>query len=113
MSPLRILDYEMLGFVYALGAAVVFQLLTRRINLQGLFFRKDGSGSFSPERIQLLVVTLATCIRYMGQVSTTTKAALPDIDTGWLYLMGGSSGLYTIRKAWTFWRRGNKISLGG
>lgn len=113
MSTLRILDYEALGFLYALGAGVAFQVLTRRINLQRLLFRKDGSGTVSPERIQLLVITLATCIRYMGQISTTTKAALPDIDTGWLYLMAGSSGLYAVRKAWTFWRRGNKTSSGG
>lgn len=113
MSPVRILDYGLLGFLYALGAVVVFQMLTRRVNLRGLIFRKDGSGRVSPERIQLLLVTLATCIRYMGQVSATTKAALPELDTGWLYLMGGSSGLYAVRKAWAFWRRANKISLGG
>ncbi len=113
MSLVRILHYELLGFLYVLGGVLVFQLLTRRINLQGLIFRKDGSGSISPERIQLLVVTLATCVRYIGQVSTTTKAALPDMDPGWLYLMGGSNGIYLVRKGWTFWRQRNKTSLGG
>jgi hypothetical protein len=113
MSLTRILDYELLGFVYVLAAVVVFQLLTGRINLKGLIFAKDGSGQVSAARVQLLAITIATCIRYTGEVATATKPVLPDVDNTWLYLMGGSSGIYVARKAWTHLRRGNKIKLGG
>ena len=113
MSPARILGYELLGFVYVLAAVVLFQLLTGRINLKGLIFAKDGSGQVSAARVQLLAITIATCIRYVGDVATTTQPALPDVDKSWLYLMGGSSGIYMARKAWTHLRKGNKIKLGG
>jgi len=113
MTLARIFDYELLGFLYLLAAVVGFKLLTRQINLKGLIFTKDGSRQVSATRIQLLVITVATIFRYIGDVAATTKPALPDVDNAWLYLMGGSSGIYMARKAWAHLRRGNKIKLGG
>jgi hypothetical protein len=109
---MRLLHLEGLGILYGLAAAVIFQLFTRRINLLGLLRRKDGSGEISPERIQLLLATIAESARLIGGVATAKDATLPDISNGWLYLFGGSSSAYVIGKAWNFWKA-NKTRRGG
>ena len=108
---IRALHFEGLAIIYGLVAAVVFQLLTQRINLRGLFRQKGGSRDISPERIQLLVATIAESVRFIGEVATTKDTTLPDISSGWLYLLGGSSSVYVIGKAWNFWKANKK--LGG
>src|SRR5664279_5812212 len=61
MSIIRILHFELLGFLYALAAVVAFQLLTGRINLAGVMSQKDPNNpdQTSPERVQLLLATIA------------------------------------------------------
>ena len=100
MPITRILHFEVLGFLYALGAVVLYQMLTGRINLSGLLTQKDQSNQTSPERIQLLLATLAAAASYLGEVAKNTSGTMPDISNNWLYLMGGSSGIYALRKAW-------------
>ena len=100
LTPIRILHIEALAFLYGLAAVVGYQLLTGQINLQGILRRKDGSGQSSPERIQLLIATIAAAARYLTAVAQAPPGILPDIDPGWLYLMGGSSSLYVLHKAW-------------
>ena len=103
MSITRILHFELLGFLSALAAVVVYQMLTGAINVSGLLTQKDGTGQTSPERIQLLLATLAAGASYLAEVAKNTSGTMPDISPNWLYLMGGSSGLYVLRKAWTMW----------
>ena len=100
MSITRILHFEGLGFLYALGALIVYQMLTGRIKLSGLLTQKDQSNQTSPERIQLLLATLAACASYLGEVAKNTSGTMPDISNNWLYLFGGSSGIYVAGKAW-------------
>ncbi|MGB8771995.1 MAG: hypothetical protein WCC92_20450 [Candidatus Korobacteraceae bacterium] len=100
MSLIRILHFELLGFLYLLAAVVFFQIATRRINLQGLITHKDGSNQVSPERIQLLLATIAASATYFGQVASSTSGKMPDISPQWLYVFGGSSGIYAVGKAW-------------
>jgi len=105
MSIIRILHFELLGFLYALAAVVAFQLLTGRINLAGVMSQKDPNNpdQTSPERVQLLLATIALSASYLGQVAKSTGATMPDVSNQWLYLMGGSSAIYVLRKAWTTW----------
>jgi hypothetical protein len=105
MPITRILHFELLGFLYALAAVVVYQMLTGGINLSGMLSSKDGSGQTSPERIQLLLATLVTSATYLTEVAKNTSGTLPDISNNFLYLMGGSSGIYALRKAWKTWNR--------
>jgi len=112
MSLLRLLHFEALGFLYLLAAVVLFQIATRRINLGGLITQKDGSDQVSPERIQLLLATLAASATYFGQVATNTSGTLPDVSPQWLYLFGGSSGIYVAGKAWVTYNI-KKRGLGG
>lgn len=112
MSLIRILHFELLGFLCALAAVVLFQIATRRINLDGLITHKDGSYQVSPERIQLLLATIAASATYFSQVVTSTSGNLPDISSQWLYLFAGSSGIYVAGKAWVTYKI-TKIGLGG
>ena len=98
MSSHRFISLEATTFVYLLAFLVVYGLLTSRINTKGLLIDKSGGGGVRPERIQLLVATIALAAKYMMDVSSTTGPALPHLDPGWLYLFGGSNGIYVIRK---------------
>ena len=100
-APTRILHFEALAFVYGLAVIVAVKVLTGQINLSGLIRRKDGSGQTSPERLQLLLATIAAGARYLTQVAQAPNGIMPDIDNSWLYLMGGSSGIYVLHKAWS------------
>jgi len=105
------LEFEVWGFLGLLGAIVVYRLLTRQINLRGLLLRKNGSGSLSPERVQLLLATLAFGGKYLSDVfQSQDSGRLPDIDPQWLYALGGSSALYVLGKSYTtFSKRMRKI----
>jgi hypothetical protein len=105
VSITRILHLELLGFLYALAAIVVYQMLTGAINVTGLLTQKDGSGETSPERLQLLLATIAASASYLAEVAKNTTGTMPDVGANWLYLMGGSSGIYALRKAWVTWNR--------
>jgi hypothetical protein len=88
----------------SLAAVVGLQLLSGRINTNGLFHgqRGDGSQYFSPERVQLLMVTVATAAKYASSVMANPHAsALPDVPAEWLQLMGGSHAVYLARKAFS------------
>lgn len=111
VSAAKILHFEALGFLFGLAAVVAFQLLTGQINLMGLLRRKDNSGQTSPERIQLLLATIAAAARYAAQVAQAPPGTMPDIPSNWIYLMGGSSSLYVLQKAWNTYRAAQK--LGG
>ena len=103
MSLTRILHFELLGFLYALAGVILFQIATGQINMDGLITHKDGSYQVSPARIQLLLATIAASATYFSQVAASTSGTMPDVSPQWLYLMGGSSGIYVAGKAWTFY----------
>jgi hypothetical protein len=98
MSIAKLLDIESLAFVYALAFVVVYGLLTSRINTKGLLLDKSGSGAVRPERIQFMIATMVIAGKYLADVFGTSNPAFPPIDSTWLYLLGGSSGVYVSRK---------------
>jgi len=103
MTVTRILHLEVLVFLYALAATVFFQVLTRRINPAGLFSQKGAAGQLSPGRVQLLLATIAASATYLTQVANATNGKMPDVDVNWLYVFGGSGGIYALGKAWAAW----------
>lgn len=109
LSPARIMHFEAVAFLFALAAVVGFRLLTGQINLQGLLRRKDLSGQTSPERIQLLLATLAAASRYLTLVAQAPPGTLPDMDPNWIYLMGGSSGIYVLHKGWNTFKAARQL----
>lgn len=103
MTLSRVLHFEVLFILYALAATVFYQILTGRINLSGILSHKSGSGQLSPGRVQLLLATIAASASYLTQVAKATNGKLPDMDANWLYVFGGSSGIYALEKAWNVW----------
>ena len=83
---------------------VMWQLLVGRINMRGLLHgrRRDGSEYFSPERVQLLIGTLAFAGTYLGELARAIPhGSLPDVAPRWLFLLGGSHAVYLGRKAYS------------
>ena len=101
MDPIHILRLESLGFLCLLAATLVYRMLTGRIPLSRLLARKDGSSGASPERVQLLVATLALSAKYVSEVIHGSSGVLPDVSAQWLYVFGGSCGIYASVKAYT------------
>jgi hypothetical protein len=99
MSTSHILGLEASIFVYALAAIVASKLLNSTINMRGLLSDKSQPSRISPERVQLLLATISLSIQYVHVAATSPNGSFPKLGSGWLYLFGGSSSIYAVRKA--------------
>jgi hypothetical protein len=106
---MQIVTWEVLGLLFALFAVVVSQVLTGHINMHGLLMRKEGDRSFSPERVQVLIATLAAGFGYLLQV-LKDPTHFPEIPSSWLVLFGGSHALYLGRRFQLRRSKGRKTS---
>lgn len=82
---------------------IAYKLLTRRINLMGVFHHTAGARSrgFSPARVQLLFVAAIgalTCLRGAAESATSAQSELSLIPPELLGLVGASQGYYLIDK---------------
>ncbi len=96
MIPLARLAYwEGLILLGGFCAVIVWKLLTCGISLQGLLAgdHRDGSTSFSPGRVQLLIFTLLLGMNYLLQV-IQHPTGFPAIPESWLAALGGSHLAY-------------------
>jgi hypothetical protein len=96
--------YEIEFLLAGLGAVVVFQIITGRINSQGLLTQKGKNvvRAFSPARLQLLMITLAVAFYILGKVMNSIAAGVPEfpqIDSNVLVILGGSHALYLGAKS--------------
>jgi hypothetical protein len=113
------------GFLLALFAIVAGQLFSGQISTKNLLYgRKNDTGEpirdsngniksrkredtlyFSPERVQLLLMTLGAAFYYLTQVlNNATPGTFPPIPTSWTSAVGGSNVLYLGGKAVSrFW----------
>lgn len=98
---------EVILFLGGLAVIIAYRLLTGGINTKYLLYgkQKDGSKYFSPERVQLLLITLWTAAAYLTQVAHPLPGAdptkLPDIPAKTLALLGGGHAIYLGGKAYT------------
>ncbi|MGA8763325.1 MAG: hypothetical protein WB562_10715 [Candidatus Sulfotelmatobacter sp.] len=127
----QIVVWEIKGFLLALLGIVAGQLLTGQINTKNLLYgRKNDAGQaildangrvqshktqdtayFSPERVQLLLLTMGAAFYYFTQV-LRNPGTFPPIPTSWTATVGGSNAFYLGGKALArFWPR-NKDSDG-
>lgn len=98
MEPMRILRIEGMAFVVLLSALLAYRLLTREINLDGLLRNRRGA-PVSPERVQLLVATIAVSFKFLATAMHGTGNSLPEVDAATLSVFGASSGVYAGVKA--------------
>jgi hypothetical protein len=106
----EILKWEVQIFILALAGLIAIKLLTGEINTSGLLYgrisaRKRGQNQyFSPERVQLLLMTLGAGFYYLNLVfNNPNPGTLPDIPQAWPALMGGSNSIYLLGKAYVRW----------
>jgi hypothetical protein len=102
------IEFEVLTI--GLIAIVAFRLLTGAINTGGLLFDKtvgkagEQLGSFSPSRLQLLMLTLAVASYYLFQIVNQLhcgQPGFPDIPQKYLLMLGGSHSLYLGGKTYS------------
>jgi hypothetical protein len=105
MNITEFLGFELKGFLFALSALLVYRMLTRRISLGGLLATKDARATaVSPERVQLLVATLAVSANILGGSLHSVNGTMPDVGRDWVLVFGGSGGLYAAVKAFRTFR---------
>jgi hypothetical protein len=105
LSPERLAQLELTGFVYGLAAIVALRMLTGSINMRGLLRSKDAAQGVSPLRVQLLLATLLVGGQVLRQIATAQGSTMPDISRDWLLLFGGSSGAYAAGKVAQAWAK--------
>jgi hypothetical protein len=103
MTPVHILHLEVQWFLLLLAATFAYRMLTRRIPLNGLLSNTADGQQVSPERVQLLIATMAISAQYLGQVAHGNGTTLPDVNAQWLTMFGASSGVYASVKAARMW----------
>ena len=90
-----LIAWEMMLFLGGLAAIVFYQILTGRINLQGLLWEKNGAAEYSWGRVQSLFFTLTIAFIYIGKVMRMEPGGFPEIPPEWLKIMpvllGGSN----------------------
>lgn len=87
-----------LGFVALLGAAVVWQVFTGKIDLSRVISEPSGDASMS--RLQLLVFTFVIALSLFLVIASSKE--LPDISPGVLTLLGISASSYLVSKGIQF-----------
>lgn len=100
-----LLAWEMRLFLGGLAAIVFYQMLTGRINLQGLLWEKNGAAEYSWGRVQLLFFTVIFAFIYIGKVMQMQDLnQLPEIRPEMLALLGGSNLVYLGQKMYNLLR---------
>ena len=78
-------------FMSALLLIITFKLLSGQINTRGLLEDKE-TGTFSPGRLQLLIVTLGGATFYFFEiVDVADTETLPPVPAELLLIIGGSN----------------------
>ncbi len=93
---------ELILITGGLAATIAVQLLTGRINMRYLLYgrRRDGTQYFSPERVQLLVATIAIALQYVLNAAHADAGKMPSLPSGSLELLGLSNAVYLGGKGW-------------
>jgi hypothetical protein len=89
-------------FVFALIAIITVRLLDGRINTTGMLSARTARDGLrlSPERIQLLLVTLALAAQYVSEVIAGGRLTMPAVPHAWIAVLSGSHGIYLGGKFW-------------
>lgn len=106
----KLVVLEVWGFLGLLLAIVAVRVLTGSINTRRLLHGRLDRGRlyFSPERVQLLVLTLGVATQFVLAVLDAAPAhRMPDVPTELLAVVGGSQAFYLGGKVYSIvpWRR--------
>ncbi len=86
---------EIWFFLVGLATIVFYLILTRKINTRKLLFEKNQSRTYSWQRVQLLVITLAGVMFYLIEVKhNLSSGKLPQVSEELLLILSGSNVFY-------------------
>jgi len=94
---MSVLRFEIWAFLAVLTLLVFYQLLTGRINTDGLLYetKPNGSREYSATQLQALIVTVGGALYYLFIVLANKEAGkFPDIPDFLLVVLGGSNLVY-------------------
>ena len=100
----QLISYVALSFLLTLAGIVLLRLLDGSINTRGLFHKRmpDGTWVFTPERVQLLLFTIATAFTLLNDVMQHLDSPkFPPVNHALIAALGSSHALYLGRKYWT------------
>lgn len=89
------------GWIGILTLVIASAMLNGDINVREVLEKKPltRTGEVSPERVQLMVVTIAAAATYLTKIpSWTDPTKLPDFDRAWLVAASASNGIYMVGK---------------
>ena len=102
--------WELELLLFGFGATIAIKLLNGSINTTGLLYgritsRPDATALyFSPERVQLLAITMISALDYLMLVlNNPSPGTFPPIPQNLPALVGGSNVLYLGGKAYARW----------
>lgn len=98
----KLVQIEIWVFLVGLMSSVFFLMIKKKINIRGLLFEKTTSHAYSPERLQLLILSLIFVVVYLIQVrqsinicqAANLPCSLPKIRSEYLLVLGGSNFAY-------------------
>ena len=91
------LKYELLLLLASFIIVVFYQILTQKINLQGLL-RDKKTHDISPSRIQKLVFVLIIAVYYLS-LTFKNPHSFPELPGFLLFLLAGSGLGFLLAKA--------------
>ena len=99
MGSLRKLaQWEMIILIVSFGVVTLWKLF-QSASFSGLLQSKDKDATFSPGRVQLLVLTILTALQYL-LATIHDPSHLPAIPSNLVTALGGSQIVYLGSKAW-------------
>jgi hypothetical protein len=90
MDPTHLLALVLIGGLSAAVAIIAYHILCGQIFLNGLL-TSDGS-KFSPERIQLLLVTIGLLVTYVQKA--VSSGTFPEVSAEMIAIFASSHALY-------------------
>jgi hypothetical protein len=107
---IQLVSMEVWAFLLALACLVIIKMLNGDIVTSGLLCGRISSRPsndnqyFSPERLQLLVLTLAAAAYYLSLVmENPQQGSLPEVQATWPGLLGASNMVYLAGKSYARW----------
>lgn len=96
---LSLIYWETVLLLLCAFGMVVALILTGEIRLDGLLYgtKRDGTSYYSPERVQLLIVTLTVAWQFLYAV-LHDPSKFPEVSSTSLALLGGSHFVYLSGK---------------
>ncbi|WP_073074513.1 hypothetical protein [Phormidesmis priestleyi] len=94
-----IMQFEVWFLLVSLASLIFYLILTGKINTKGLFLEGNRSQTYSWEKAQVIILTLAFVAYYLIQVKYSLHSGeLPTIPPEFLLILGGSNLIYLWNK---------------